>query len=83
METTKLTDEMIRELGLLTTRDEAGRHFTEWSNYYEELEALGLVEISRPIHEATGMSYDCQYWSILLTDEGLAVVEANPELYME
>ena len=81
MTTTKLTDEMIRELCVLTTRDEAGRHFTEWSRHFESLEELGLVEIDRPVHEQTGIRYDSQYWAVQVTDAGLEVIDANPELH--
>ena len=52
------------ELETLTTRDEAGRHFTEWSEHYEELESAGLIAIHRPIHAATGMSYGCDCWTL-------------------
>ncbi len=76
-----LSDDTIRELCILTTRDEAGRHFTEWANHYEELEAAGLVKINRPIHQPTGIDYSQEYWSVEITPEGLEVVEANPELH--
>ena len=49
---------------------DAGRHFTEWSNHHEALEHLGLIVIRRPVHEATGIDYDCSHWSVEVTDEG-------------
>ena len=76
-------ENMIRELCVLTNRDEAGRHFTEWSQYYETLEELGLIEIHRPVHEATGIPYDLQYWTLEVTPKGLKTVEQNPELHPE
>ena len=79
----KASDEQIAELCILTTKDEAGRHFTEWSIHYDALEQMGLITIDRPIHTATGLSYDCQYWTLEITEHGLAVVEANPELHPE
>jgi len=73
----------FRELCTITTRDEAGRHFTEFSSHWKELEEAGLIEIGRPVHEATGISYSQEYWSVQVTEDGLAVVEANPELHPE
>lgn len=83
MTTTKLTDDMIRELCTLCTRNEAGQHFAQTSAYYGELEDLGLVRIDRPVHQATGIPYSAEYWSIEVTEEGIEVVEANPELHPE
>lgn len=77
----QLTDDMIRELCFMTTRDEAGRHFTERSAHYDELEQLGLIEISRPVHDATGIAYDSEYWSVEVTEQGMDVVEDNPRLH--
>jgi hypothetical protein len=48
--------------------------------FVDELEDLGLIAIDRPKHEATGIDYDSQYWSLEVTEEGIATVEANPEL---
>jgi hypothetical protein len=81
MTTTKLTDDQIRELCILTTRDEAGRHFTVWSEHYASLEAAGLVEINRPVHAATGIPYGQEHWTLEVTDEGRKLVDANPELH--
>lgn len=76
-----LMDDAARELCIATTRDEAGRHFTEWMSHYEKLERLGLIKINRPVHPRTGMDYDCQYWTLEVTDKGQEVVDANPELH--
>jgi hypothetical protein len=78
---TNPSDNQISELCILTTRDEAGRHFTEWSEHFEALEEMGLIDINRPVHEATGIDYDQQYWTLEITEEGIAIVEANPELH--
>jgi hypothetical protein len=67
---------MIAELATLTTRNEAGRHFTEFSGYWSELEAEGLIEINRPVHDATGIAYSQEHWTLAPTDEGIAEVEA-------
>ena len=78
--TTQPTDDQIRELCTICTRDDAGRHFTEWADW-RPLEELGLISISRPVHDATGIPYDQQYWSVQITDEGQALVDNNPELH--
>lgn len=78
---TTLTDNMIKELCILTTRDEAGKHFTEWSDHYEALEEMGLVEINRPVHQPTGIPYGNTYWTLELTENGTEVVDQNPELH--
>lgn len=80
-ETTTPSEEMIRELCILTTRDDAGRHFTDWSNHYEHLESAGLIRIDRPTHSATGIPYGMDQWTLEVTGEGQAIVDANPELH--
>ena len=76
-----VTDDAIRELCIITTRNEAGQHFTTWSQHYEDLEAAGLIAVHRPVHEVTGLPYDQQHWTVEVTDDGMALVDANPELY--
>ncbi len=75
------TSEQVRILSKLCTRNEAGRHFTEvyGDSDLAALEEDGLIIIHRPIHEATGISYSQEYWSVEVTDGGIALVEANPE----
>ena len=79
----KVSEDAIRELCVLTTRDEAGRHFTAWSEYYQTLEDAGLITIDRPVHAATGIGYSQEHWSVEATEEGRDVVEAHPELHPE
>ena len=43
------------------------------------LEAAGLITVSRPIHEATGIPYGEEHYSVEVTAEGVELVEANPE----
>ena len=76
-----ITDDMIRELCVITTRDAAGRHFTETANYWRELEAEGLIDVHRPVHEATGIPYSSEYWSIEITPDGQALVDASEHLH--
>ncbi|MBK1631204.1 hypothetical protein CKO31_10730 [Thiohalocapsa halophila] len=67
----------LAELATLCERDEAGRHFTEVADWLDELETAGMIEIDRPIHEATGIPYGAEYWHLTITDAGLAAVEAT------
>lgn len=75
------TEEKVRILFTLTTRNEAGRHFTElhFEGDLTELEDEGLIEIKRPVHTATGIPYGQEDWSVTVTEEGVALVEAYPE----
>lgn len=75
-----MNEEMIRELCVACTRNDSGQHFTEWMDYYSELEELGLITIHRPIHE-TGIAYDQQHWSLEVTSKGQDLVQTNPELH--
>jgi hypothetical protein len=63
-------DDKIK-LGQLSTRDDAGRHFTETHNaaWLARLEQIGLITIDRPVHAATGIAYDQQYWSVEVAPE--------------
>lgn len=76
-----VNNDMVRELCVLTTRDEAGRHFTQWSEHWEALEDAGLIAIHRPVHDATGIPYGQHDWSLDLTDDGEAMVASHPELH--
>lgn len=81
MSTHRISNAAIRELCTITTRDEAGRHFTETRNHWQDLEAAGLIAITRPVHEGTGIVYGQEHWSIEVTEAGRELVEANPELH--
>lgn len=81
MTTEQLTDDAIRELCILTTRDNAGRHFTEWAEHWGQLEYRGLIAVDRPVHGSTGIPYGQEHWTLEVTDEGQEVVDANPELH--
>jgi hypothetical protein len=75
------TEQKVQILAVITTRDEAGKHFTEVydGDDLAELEEKGLIEISRPVHEATGIAYSQEHWGVQVTDDGMALVEAHPE----
>jgi hypothetical protein len=74
-----ISEDMISELCVATTRNEAGRHFTEWMNHLDALEAAGLVRVDRPVHDATGIPYDEQYWSIEVTEKGMLLVDQHKD----
>ena len=66
------------ELQIACTRNEAGIHFTEWMDYHQYLESVGLIRIHRPIHDATGIPYCQEYWTLEVTPLGQdSVLELN------
>lgn len=77
------TPQVLLELGKLTTRDEAGRHFTQWSRYWQELEDAGLIEIDRPVHGSTGIPYSQEYWTLQVTQLGQETVDKNPRIFID
>lgn len=79
------TSEKVAILSEIITRDEAGTHFTALHacDALAELEEEGLIEITRPVHEFTGIPYSQEYWSVEITDDGMALLDANPELIPE
>lgn len=74
----EITADDLRMLGMITTRNEAGRHFTEThaADWLNRMEAAGLIEINRPVHQ-TGIAYSQEYWSVQVTEEGIALGEAS------
>ncbi len=78
-----ITDDMIRELCTLVTRDHAGRHFTQFSEYYNALEVAGLITIDRPIHQVTGIPWSEEHWSLEVTQEGRDLVDERTDLHPE
>lgn len=78
-----LADDDIRRLGNLITRDDAGRHFTEHESaeWLGAMEALGMIEIDRPAHYATGIPYGMEHWSVEVNDDARDVIDAHPELF--
>lgn len=71
MTQTELTRQDKLQLGHLTTRDEAGRHFYEVFDgaWLERMEAAGYITINRPTHEATGIAYSQEYHTVQVSDE--------------
>lgn len=75
------TEEQVRILAVITTTDESGAHFLARYSYDDlmSLEEDGLIEISRPTHGATGISYSEEHWGVEVTEDGGALVDAWPE----
>jgi len=73
----------VRILSTLTTRDSAGRHFTSRVSGADlsVLETEGLITINRPAHEATGIPYGEDDYSVKITEKGVDLVDANPEYW--
>ena len=76
-------EQKVGLLAQITTRNEAGKHFMHLYPYdvLQELEREGLLVITRPVHEATGLRYSEEYWSVEVTEEGRALVDAYPECW--
>ena len=76
----EITDDMIRLLAVIATHDEAGRHFTEAYPGWDDLELCGLIDVYRPEHEATGIRYSPEFWTLDVTADGLELVAASEHL---
>ena len=74
--------EVFTELQQACTRNDSGQHFTEWMRYWDYLESVGLIVIDRPIHEATGIRYSQEYWSLQVTQLGLVESGDNLDYWM-
>ena len=67
-------NEAFTELQSACTRNEAGIHFTEWMDYHQYLESVGLIQIHRPVHDATGIAYSQEHWTLEVTGLGQKLV---------
>jgi hypothetical protein len=72
--------EVLDELTEFTERTESGKHFTEAFAFWRVLEECGWLAVHRPVHRATGLLYDQQYYSAELTDEGEEVARYVDQL---
>lgn len=70
------TEETVRALLTICTRNEAGRHFTEVFPEWKELEESGLIDVYRPVHSQTGIPYSQEYWSVEVTWDGLDLISS-------
>ena len=60
--------EVFVELYIACTCNEDGVHFTEFMNHYDYLEAVGLIQIGRPIDKAK------EHWTLEVTALGQNLV---------
>ena len=77
------TEEQVRILSVITTYNEAGKHFTEvyfWSDLVE-LQECGLLEIHLPVHATTGLRYSEKHYYVEVTEEGRELVSAHLEYW--
>jgi|TARA_Y100000296_G_C5173132_1_gene258469 hypothetical protein len=74
MPETKLTPDQINCLHKIVTYDN-GRHFLElWDDdILEILEDSGHLEVHRPVHDATGIPYGQEHWTVTVTESGYHV----------
>jgi hypothetical protein len=74
----KLSKKDAKLLGRLTTRDEAGTHFTQIydDKFLSRMEKADYIVIHRPIHEPTGIAYGQEEWLVEVTPFGIAMGEA-------
>jgi len=75
------TEQKVSIIAVITTRDEAGRHFTEVYDGDDlmALEEEGLLVVTRPVHAGTGIAYSQEHWAVQVTPDGIDLVEAHPE----
>lgn len=77
--------DQVRKVYLMSTRDLAGRHFTERykPEVLEELERLGLIAIYRPPIARHQRHLDRasreRFWEVEVTQAGLDLLEEHPE----
>jgi hypothetical protein len=74
---------VLDELADFCERTESGRHFTEAFSYWQVLEECGWIQVYRPVHPATKLQYDMQYFSAQLTEEGEELANSISELRAE
>ena len=74
---------VLDELSQFCERTDSGKHFSEAFRYWTVLEECGWIAVHRPVHPATKLQYDMQYFSAELSDEGLALAEYISELRAE
>ncbi len=75
------TRKAVEILSRIATRDEAGAHFTALyaSEHLAALEAEGYLNIERHVHARTGIAYSEEFYRCTVSEDGAALVEANPE----
>lgn len=78
-----LTGEDKRLLGALTTRNESGEHFMLAFDgaWLQRMELLCYITINRPRHEATGLLYSQEQWTVEVSPECAEWFDSFGNLY--
>ena len=78
----EITAEDKRMLGELCTRSDSGKHFTEThsAEWLDRMEAAGYITIDRPVHQATGIAYSQEYWTVQVAAEVAEWFDSDGEL---
>ena len=71
---TNANDAAQQELLTIATFNDAGQHFTQTSDHWEELEASGLIDIYRPCHDITGIQFGQESWTLTISSKGKELV---------
>lgn len=73
-----LTAADLHKLGRITTRDEAGVHFTQIYNidWLFHMEQNKYISIYRPLHEPTRLPYGMEEWSVEVLEPALTALAA-------
>lgn len=73
----KFNKKYAKLLGRLTTRDEAGTHFTQIydPDWLQDAESRNFIQITRSVHEPTGIAYGQEEWTVEVTPFGIAMGE--------
>lgn len=76
------TEDQVKILSRITTKDEAGRHFSQVyaSSDLSELAEAGYIKISVSVHES-GIPYSTEFSTIEITDDGIALIDQYPEYW--
>lgn len=73
----------IASLCTISTKDEAGRHYTERysRDLLDRLAERGWIIERKPVHEGTGLPYSEEYWWVEVTELGQDTVDTYGELH--
>ena len=72
--------EALDELIHMSPTTESGKHWTEATRRWRDLEEAALIVVHRPVHTQTGIQYSSEYWHYELTETGKEVAGELVEL---
>jgi len=72
--------EALNELIHMADRTESGKHWTEATRRWRDLEEAGLIEVHRPVHTQTNIQYGQEYWDYEFTETGREIATQLVEL---